>query len=287
MSLQRMSNVFSLYCWILLLCFMKYISGCGSTTSLTLDEGEDVVLRVNRTQTLSYVVWEFKNHIIAVTRPGQKLELGQYSYKYPGRLFSISDGSLVIAQLRVEDVRVYRAELYDSKRFLCIQLYDLRIDERPGISPSVVPEEACSPTIQLLQLSSRLGQDVILNLARRSSVVRVTWDINNIDHIAITQPGGVMYRQSSSYLGRVSAMDDGSLRFINLTSKDQNDYKAELFTSQWGHLCTQHYQVRLKRSSENPPSISDLQTVIRLGLSVTILLAALSILIHHCKTEIF
>ncbi|KAM3920504.1 uncharacterized protein RB166_014942 [Leptodactylus fuscus] len=284
MPLQSIKVISSLFCWILLVCPLKNVSCCGSMRNLTVDEGKDAILQVNQTlPQLSFITWNFVIHIIAVTGPGQPLHLGEYSYRYLGRLFSFSDGSLVITGLTADDEKIYRVELFDEKGlYQCVQLYDVRLDENTGISPNVDPLEACTPTQQLF---SRLGESVMLKLPNRPNVTRAYWDINNIDHIAITRPGGIMYRHNSSYHGKASVLEDGSLRLSNLTSEDQNIYRAELFTSQWDHLCTQHYDVRLKKLSGEPLGHYGLENLIRLGLSAAILLAILTILIYHFKTE--
>lgn len=250
--------------------------------TLTVAEGEDVILRVNRTRS-SFITWDFEKHIIAITRPGQALELEKYSYKYPGRLFSSSDASLVITKLTAQDGRIYRADLFDENcRYLCVQVYDVRIDEHGGDTPSVDSLESCSPTKQLLQCP---GENVTLKLPSHPRVTNIAWDINNIDHLAIKRPGGIMYRQNFSYYGKLSAVGDGSLRLSNLSTKDQHVYRAEIFTNQWNHLCTQQYEVRVKKTHEELSKNHSLQNHIRLALSACLLLITLAILIYHCKTE--
>ncbi|XP_040268532.1 uncharacterized protein LOC120982451 [Bufo bufo] len=285
MPLMRRQLASSFCCWVIVICLWKDVSCCESNKSLTVDEGEDVILEVGQTQPqLSYITWDFEKHIIAITRPGQALQLEKYSYRYPGRLFSSDDGSLIITRLMAEDRLIYRADQFDVNwHYLCVQLFDVRKDVHDGISPNVDPAEACSPTKPIFH---DLGENVTLQLPSNPRVANVLWDINNIDHIAITQPGGIMYRQDPSYRGKLSVMRDGSLKIFKVTTKDQHVYRAELFTKEWSHLCHQQYDVKLKNiSSPELSSTRGVQNGIRLVLSACILLTILSILLYHLKTE--
>ncbi|XP_056401340.1 uncharacterized protein LOC130295085 isoform X2 [Hyla sarda] len=274
MPRERSELVFWICCWILLFCPPKNALFCGSTRTLSVDEGEDVILESNPRPSLSYITWDYEKHIIAFTAPRGPLQLGEYGYKYSGRLSSFNDGSLMIANLTAEDGQIYRADLFDvNNQYLCVQVYDLR---------TVDSLESCSPTKQLLYA---LGGNVVFRLPSHPKVSYAAWDINNIDHIAITRPGGITYRQNPSYHGKMSVMGDGSLKLSHLTSKDQQIYRAEHFNDKWSHLCTQHYDVRVKRIIEGLPGIFGLQTHIRLALAACILLATLSILLYHIKTE--
>lgn len=108
--------------------FILDASFYGSTKTLIVDEGEDVILRVNYTRP-SFITWDFEKHLIAVTRPGQTIQLEKYSHRYPGQLSSSSDGSLVITRLTANDGRIYRADLFDVNcLYLCVQVFDVRID---------------------------------------------------------------------------------------------------------------------------------------------------------------
>ncbi|XP_073495437.1 uncharacterized protein [Phyllobates terribilis] len=245
MSRERLTRVFLIFCWIPFVFTQLNVTCDGPAETLTFEEGEDAILQVSRKYTqLSIINWNFEQHIIAITRPGQPLKLEKYSFKYAGRLSSSSDGSLVISRLTPTDGQIYRAELFDANRsYLCVQLYDVTTDAPGGNSPSVPLSEACSPTIQVLY---KVGENVILRLPSHSRIASIYWDINNIDHIVTTQPGGIIYRQNSSYNGKLSVTNDGSLKIFNLTTKDQHVYRADHFNQQWVHLCTQHYDVRVK-----------------------------------------
>ncbi|XP_066461971.1 uncharacterized protein [Eleutherodactylus coqui] len=218
--------------------------------------------------------------IIATTGPGQPIVLGTHSDRYRGRLFSANNGSLVITRLTAKDAQIYRAELFDVNwQYVCVQLYDVRTDGNDGPPPKVDPEESCSSTKKVFR---GLGQNVTLRLPnhpRAAEVVHAVWDINNIDHIAITRPGGILQYQRDSYSGRLSATEDGSLKLSNLIANDQQVYRAEIFTENWGYLCNQHYEVRVKKT------YNSLQNHIRLALAACIFVATLCILIYHLKTE--
>ncbi|XP_073423061.1 uncharacterized protein [Dendrobates tinctorius] len=263
---------------------VKDVTCDGPAKLLTFDEGENAILQVSRTQAqLSNINWKFEQHIIAITRPGQPLQLEKYSSKYAGRLFSSIDGSLVISRLTATDRQIYRAEIFDeNQRYLCVQLYDVITDAPGGNSPSVSFSEACSNTIQVFY---SVGENITLKLPSRARIASIFWDINNIDHIVTTQPGGIIYRQNSSYINKLSVTNDGSLRIFNLTTKDQHVYRADHFTGDWVHLCTKHYDVRVKEIYEEFSISYGFQKLLRLALSACILIATFSILIYHIKTE--
>ncbi|XP_069806187.1 uncharacterized protein [Dendropsophus ebraccatus] len=245
---EKLNMVSSPCCWVLLLlCPNTNAYFCSPTRTLTIDQGEDVILQSNHSRT-SYITWDFQKHLIATTIPGRALKLEDYSYKYLGRLFSTRNGSLVITNLTAEDGQIYRADLLGRNSvYLCVQVYDLRTDDRGGVPPSVDPTESCSPTKLLYR---RVGESVTLELPSHSGLAYAIWDINNIDHIAITRPGGVTYRQDPGYNGRISVTMDASLKLSHLTGKDQRVYRAEHFTSLWGHLCTQYYNITVNEKEK-------------------------------------
>ncbi|CAJ0923593.1 unnamed protein product [Ranitomeya imitator] len=284
MSHERLTRVFLVFCWIPFV-FAQLNATCdGPAELLTFDEGEDAILQVSRNHgQLSNINWNFEQHIIAITGPGQPLKLDKYSYKYAGRLSSFSDGSLVISRLTAKDRQIYRAEIFDgNQRYLCVQLYDVTTDAPGGNFPSVALSEACSNTIQVFY---SVGENVILKLPNNSRIASVYWDINNIDHIATTQPGRIIYRKNSSYNGKLSVTIDGSIKIFNLTTKDQHVYRADHFSGDWVHVCTQYYDVRVKKIYEEFSISYGFQKPLRLALSACILIATFSILIYHIKTE--
>ncbi|XP_075185824.1 pregnancy-specific glycoprotein 22-like [Anomaloglossus baeobatrachus] len=253
MSHERLTRVFLVFYLIPSVFTQLNVTCDGPTKVLTFHEGENVTLQVSRNQPqLANINWNFEQNIIAITGPGQPIALLKYSYKYAGRLSSASDGSLEISRLTAADGQIYRAEIFDANRtYVCVQLYDVTTDGSRRNSPSLPLSEACSPTVQILY---SIGQNVILKLPSNSRTASVYWDINNIDHIVTTQPGGVMFRQNSSYNGKLSVTNDGSLRILNLTTKEQRVYRADHFNSDWVHLCTQHYDVRVKNVTCDGPT---------------------------------
>lgn len=103
-------------------------------------------------------------------------------------------------------------------------------------------KESCNGTRQIF---SRLGQNVTLQLPRPSGVAFIVWDINNIDHLAITRPGQIE-SQNYCYSERLSVMSDGSLRLSRITANDEQIFRAELYTNNWVHCCTQFFEVKLQ-----------------------------------------
>ncbi|XP_075047879.1 Fc receptor-like protein 6 [Mixophyes fleayi] len=240
-------------CWCLL--FLDplnhvFSSPCGSTKTLNVEEGKDVILQLDQQTPITSTTWEFEKHLIATTKPGQPLELGKHSSSYIGRLFTLDEGSLRITTLTTKDRRIYRAELFNKdSNYICAQLFDLRIDEPSRIPPDIEPSESCGTTIRLV---GTLGGEVTLQLPNHPNVAFITWDINNIDHIAITGPGQVLEVKNNNYVGRLSATTDGSLKISGLTTKDQRVYRAELFTGYWIYRCTQFYDIRVKINVDQP-----------------------------------
>ncbi|XP_040189341.1 uncharacterized protein LOC120920944 [Rana temporaria] len=269
-------------CW----CLVIYPQGCVSLPkacapkkSLSVEEGEDVVLQLDLNNIrLTSITWEYEKFVIATTKPGQPLEMGDHGSDYTGRLDSnLKDGSLMIRSLSSNDIRIYRAELFTSeKKYICAQLYDLRISGNRGISPSIAePSETCTGTRQLFH---HLGDTVTLQAPSRSGVASIVWDINNIDHLAITRPGQIE-RQNYCNSERLSAMSDGSLRLPRITANDERVFRAELFTNDWVHYCTQLFEVKLQKKK------STMSSVIYQALSGCVLLVAVLILLHHIRTE--
>ncbi|XP_075047880.1 uncharacterized protein LOC142108165 [Mixophyes fleayi] len=277
---QLKVNILSSFCWWFLITYQQnyaFSSSCGSTKSLNVKEGEDIILQLNQTSFTS-VTWDFEEHLIANTTPGQPIELAKYSFSYTGRLFTLADGSLKIINLKTNDRRIYRAVLFaKDSSYLCAQLYDLRINESSRMSSNIAVLESCGSTRQLF---STLGGEVTLQLPNETRVAFITWDINNIDHIAITRPGQNVVLVNNSYVGRLSAMIDGSLKMFNLTTEDQRVYRAEVFIKNWIYRCTQIYDVRVRKVFRG----YSLQTIIRLALSACILVITFFILVHHMKT---
>ncbi|XP_077320180.1 uncharacterized protein LOC143942675 [Lithobates pipiens] len=269
-------------CW----CLVIYPQGCasllkpcGPMKSLSVEEGEEVVLQLDLNNiSLTSATWVYQKFVIATTKPGQPLEMGDHGSDYTGRLGSnLKDGSLIIRPLSSNDIRIYRAELYNSEmKYICAQLYDLRITGNNGVSPSIAePVETCSGTRQLFH---RLGDTVTLQAPSRSGVASIVWDINNIDHLAITSPGKID-RQSYCYSGRLSVMSDGSLRLSRVTANDERVFRSELFTNYWVHYCTQLFEVKLQKKN------STMSSVIYLALSGCVLLLLVLILLYHIRTE--
>ncbi|XP_073465552.1 uncharacterized protein [Aquarana catesbeiana] len=252
---------------------------CAPMKSLSVEEGEDVVLQLDLNNIpLTSASWNYEKFIIATTKPSQPLEMGDHGSDYTGRLdSSLKDGSLIIRSLSSNDIRIYRAELFTSEmKYICAQIYDLRISGNNGLSPSIAePNESCTATRQLFH---RLGDTVTLQVPSRSGVASIFWDINNIDHLAITRPGQIA-RQNYCYSRRLSATSDGSLRLPRITATDERVFRAELFTDNWVHYCTQLFEVKLQKKKSTMPS------VIYQALSGCVLLVAVLILLHHIRTE--
>ncbi|XP_040189342.1 uncharacterized protein LOC120920945 [Rana temporaria] len=230
-------------CW----CLVLYLHGlvsilpCASMKSLSVEEGEDVVLQLDLNDIrLTSVTWGYEKFLIATTKPGQPLEMGDHGSDYTGRLDSnLKDGSLIIKSLSSKDMRVYRAELFNSQnKYICAQIYDLRISGNGGLSARIADfKESCNGTKQIFQ---RLGDTVTLQLPSRSGVAFIVWDINNIDHLATTRPGQIE-RQNYCYSERLFVTTDGSLRLSRITANDERVFRAELYTNNWVHCCSQFF----------------------------------------------
>ncbi|XP_073465558.1 uncharacterized protein [Aquarana catesbeiana] len=274
-------KVYFSICW----CLVVYLNGlvsiipCASMKSLFVEEGEDVILQLDLNNIrLTSVTWGYEKFLIATTKPGQPVEMGDHGSDYTGRLDSnLKDGSLIIKSLSPKDMRVYRAELFNSQnKYICAQIYDLRISGNGGVSPRIADfKESCNGTRQIF---SRLGQNVTLQLPRPSGVAFIVWDINNIDHLAITRPGQIE-SQNYCYSERLSVMSDGSLRLSRITANDEQIFRAELYTNNWVHCCTQFFEVKLQKKK------STMSSVIYQALSGCVLLVAVLILLHHIRTE--
>ncbi|XP_063803114.1 histone-lysine N-methyltransferase SETDB1 isoform X2 [Pseudophryne corroboree] len=263
---------------------------CGSTKALNVEEGEDITLPLDQTPITS-VTWNFEEHLIARTTPGEPLQLGKYSTDYAGRLFTLIDGSLRIINLTTKDMRIYRAVLFGKNGgYLCAQLYDLTINKPNQMSPDIEPSpmspniaalESCGPTTPLI---GALGGETTLRRPIRPSAAFITWDVNNIDHIAITKPGHNLEVKNTTYEGRLSAMTDGSLKMSHVTARDQRVYRADLFIQNWVYRCTQLYELRVRQTYSDVSRSYSLQNMIRLALSACILVTTICIVFHYMKT---
>ncbi|XP_068110898.1 uncharacterized protein [Hyperolius riggenbachi] len=240
-----MAKLRLLICCFLLIDLLKYSSSapCGSTKILKFTKNESLILQLD--SPITFATWDFEKHLIAITGPLEQLELGSHSSAYQGRLFSLNDGSLQITAFTSKDARIYRAGLFrPGWQFVCAHLYDVRIKgtEHIGPSPKIRERiESCSSVTT--QVYADIGDNVILRLPKYNGLDKVTWDINNIDHIAITEPG-VLKNQNTTY-GTLSVTSDGSLMLLPTTAEYERVYRAELF----GHnRCTQLFDLRLEES---------------------------------------
>ncbi|XP_072284095.1 uncharacterized protein [Pyxicephalus adspersus] len=303
---QDKMTVYFFICWCLVIYLPRLSQSCDSIKSLSFEEGKDVILNLNLSIPVTAVTWNYKKHIIAITKPGQPVKMGEFASDYTGRLgSSTKDGSLSIRALSSKDIRVYRAELFTSEKYICAQLFDLKISGDLGLSPRIVEAiESCGPTIQLYR---RLGENVILQLPSLQGVELIYWDINNIDHIAITKPNGILEHPSYRFAGRLSALSDGSLKLTQITKNEENVFRAEIFIRSWVHYGTHCFDVKIKANKYLPSTPSTEQTKpsmtaklgrnttsagmytlwngIHLALSAFVLILAVCILVYHCRTE--
>ncbi|XP_072284096.1 uncharacterized protein [Pyxicephalus adspersus] len=187
---QDKMTVYFFICWCLVIYLPRLSQSCDSIKSLSFEEGKDVILNLNLSIPVTAVTWNYKKHIIAITKPGQPVKMGEFASDYTGRLgSSTKDGSLSIRALSSKDIRVYRAELFTSEKYICAQLFDLKISGDLGLSPRIVANKYLPSTPSTEQtkpsMTAKLGHELV-KFSGRNTTSAGMYTLWNGIHLALS-----------------------------------------------------------------------------------------------------
>ncbi|KAM4664854.1 pregnancy-specific glycoprotein 22-like [Discoglossus pictus] len=217
---------------------VKYLP-CGDPTIVSGIEGGDVILKVDKTN-IKDISWIRGDEHFASTKPGGLIETRDDGFA--GKVYGMSDASLIITNLTREDQGIYTANVYCNKeRRQYLQYYDLRVQ-------AFLCDTPCGDTSNITGVE---GGNVILQVYK-NNIMDISW-IRKSHHFGSTKPGGIIQLRENRFAGKVNGTSDASLIIKNLKKEDQGIYTANILSNKDGQHCKQHYDLRVNSVVSDKP----------------------------------
>lgn len=172
---------------------------------------------------------DYSKHISTTFKNGS---LHVLDSRYQGRLYSTSNGSLIIHDLRVEDRGKYSADIHLTNKELYTQIYHLSIYRKSYYT-----------TYGTWNVGVTEGEDLILQNDVKE-IKSIDWLTPRFIRFAVTTPGRDICILDRSYSDRLSSLKDGSITIKRVTKQDKGIYRAHMFSHN-GMLLEQQYHVHI------------------------------------------
>ncbi|XP_044128655.1 uncharacterized protein LOC122922197 [Bufo gargarizans] len=226
-----------LFCWFLIGLHLGSISpaeNCSKSNDVYAMLGDNLTLPVFvvETKRIIKIAWVNSRAVkFATSYPNGSIEIWD-SY-YAKRLTTSSNGSLIINDLKKEDVSTITATIYLGGDD-CSQTYHLKV--------AVSPAENCSKSNDVYAM---LGDNLTLPVfvVETKRIIKIAWVNSRAVKFATSYPNGSIEIWDSYYAKRLTTSSNGSLIINDLKKEDVSTITATIYLG--GDDCSQTYHLKV------------------------------------------